>query len=141
MDFAGPFLGSIYFLAVDAHFKWAEVFEMSQTTAAKTIAVLRHLLASYGLPDSLVSNNGPQFISEDFGTFLRANGVKHIRCAPYHPASNGAAERFVPTFKEAMEVGKHNGLTTSHRLENFLLTYHSIPHATTGEAPCQLFLG
>ena len=41
IDFAGPFLGKMFFLVVDAHSKWAEVYEMTQTTSAKTIDVLR----------------------------------------------------------------------------------------------------
>ena len=95
IDFAGPFQGRNFFIVVDAHSKWPEVFEMTSTTAAKTIGVLRHLFLSHGLPEQVVSDNGPQFISEDFSTFMKSNAIKHIRCAPYHPSSNGAAERFV----------------------------------------------
>ena len=69
------------------------------------------------------------------------NGVKHIRCAPYHPSSNGAVERFMRTFKEAMKAGVRDGLSTNHRLQNFLLTYRTTPHATTKSAPCTLFFG
>ena len=61
--------------------------------------------------------------------------------APYHPASNGLAERFVRTFKQAMKAGKHDGQTQQHQLENFLFTYCTTPHATTGVTPCSLFLG
>lgn len=40
-----------------------------------------------------------------------------------------------------MRASQQDGLTPSHRLENFLLTYRSTPHATTNVAPCDLFLG
>ena len=106
VDFAGPFLGTSFLIVVDAHSKWPEVIEMSSTTAAKTIQVMRHLFSQYGLPQQLVSDNGPQFVSEEFGLFLKQNGVKHIKTAPYHPSSNGLAERFVRTFKEAMKSGE-----------------------------------
>ena len=66
IDFAGPFLNKMYFLAVDAHSKWPEVFELNQTTSSKTIAVLRHLFAMYGIPEQIVSDNGPQFVLEEF---------------------------------------------------------------------------
>ena len=141
IDYAGPFQGNMYLVVVDAHSKWPEVFEMSQSTTVKTITALRHLFATYGLPEQVVSDNGPQFTSEEFKEFMTGNGIKHIRCAPYHPASNGAAERFVRTFKEAMKASKHDGLSSQHRLHNFLLTYRITPHATTNVAPCSLFLG
>ena len=96
IDFAGPFQGATFFVAVDdAHSKWPEVEVMTSTTAAKTIEVLRRMFASHGLPEQIVSDNGPQFVSEEFAAFMRANNIKHIRSAPYHPASNGLAERFV----------------------------------------------
>ena len=141
LDFAGPIMGKSFLLAIDAHSKWGEVYEMSSTTTTKTIEVLRRLFATYGLPLQIVSDNGPQFIAEEFASFLKANGVRHTRSAPYHPASNGEAERFVRTFKEAMKATKYESLTLSHRLQNFLLAYRSTPHATTNLAPCELFLG
>lgn len=76
-----------------------------------------------------------------FEVFLRRNGIRHSRCTPYHPASNGEAERFVRTFKEAMKASGRDGLPLPHRLQSFLLTYRATPHATTGRAPCELFLG
>ena len=105
VDFAGPFQGKMYFIVVDAHSKWPEVIPMSTTTTSnQTIAVLRQLFAAHGLPQQLVSDNGPQFISEEFATFHKMNGIKHICCSPYHPSSNGQAEHFVQTFKRAMTV-------------------------------------
>ena len=141
IDYAGPFRGRMFLLIVDAHSKWPEVREVGSTTSAKTIEVLRQLFSVFGLPEQLVSDNGPQFASDDFAVFLRQNGVKHLRTAPYHPASNGAAERLVQTFKQAMRAAAGNGLTLQHQLSNFLMTYRSTPHATTGETPSKLFLG
>ena len=76
MDFAGPLCGKTYFIIVDAHSKWPEVFEMTSTTTLKTIDILRQVFAAYGLPDQLVSDNGPQFSSEEFQLFLKCNGIK-----------------------------------------------------------------
>ena len=81
---------------------------MNSTTAQRTIVELRKLFAAYGLPEQLVSDNGPQFLSNDFATFVKMNGIKHIRCSPYHPSSNGVAERFVQTFKKAMKASQHS---------------------------------
>ena len=129
----------MFFLLIDAHAKWPEIVEISSTTATKIIDVLRHLFAAYRLPEQLVSDNGPQFVSEEFATFMKK--VKHIRVAPYHPASNGAVERLVQTFKQTMRAVTDNGLLSQHNLNNFLMTYRTTPHSTTGKTPSQLFLG
>ena len=140
VDFAGPFQGTMLFVLVDAHSKWPEVYQMSSTTADKTIDVLRKIFAAYGLPAQLVSDNGPQFVSTEFSNFMKQNGVRHIRCAPYHLASNSLAECFVQSVKQALRASAMDGQTLSQRLSSFLLTYRSTPHATTGVAPCTLFL-
>ena len=130
----------MFLVAVDAHSKWPEVHTMGSTTAVKTLEVLRRMFASYGLPDQLVTDNGPQFLSEEFAAFVKNNGIKHIRTAPYHPASNGLAERFVQSLKQSLKTARTSGRTLQHRLSNFLLTYRSSPHATTGVTPSALFL-
>ena len=71
---------------------------------------------------------------------MKMNGIKHIKCAPYHPASNGAVERMVQTFKRAMKAGENSKHSLSQQLANFLFMYRSTPHATTNVAPCELFL-
>ena len=134
------YTGKMLLIIVDAHSKWPEVIPMTTTTAAKTIEALQAIFARYGLPEQLVSNNGPQFTSDDFSQFMTANGIKHIRCAPYHPSSNGLAERFVQTFKKAMKAGNNDGPSLVTRLSRFLLGYRSTPHSTTNLTPSELFL-
>ena len=89
MDFAGPFEGAMFLVAVDAHSKWPEVHIVGSTTAVKTLEVNTKMFAAYGLPEPLVTDNGPQFVTDEFAMFAKNNGIKHIRIAPYHPASNG----------------------------------------------------
>ena len=84
-----------------AHSKWPEVIQMSSTTSQNTIKALQALFARYGLPEQIVSDNGAQFTSQEFSDFVQANGIRHIRSAPY-----GQPERFVQTFKRAMKAGE-----------------------------------
>ena len=77
---------------------------MKNTTARATIEVLRKWFAKFGIPMQLVSDNGPQFISNEFEQFMGMNGVKHIRCSAHHPCSNGGAERFVQTMKRGLSA-------------------------------------
>ena len=135
MDYAGPFLGKIFFVVVDAHSKCPEVLLMNSTTSQSMIEALRTLFRRYGLPTQLVSDNGSQFISSEFVHFLCSNGVKHIRSVPYHSSSNGQAERFVQTMKRSLKASRNDGRFLSHHLVEFLLSYRTTPHATTNSSP------
>ena len=138
--------GNYFLVLIDSHTKWIEVFKMHLTTSTKTIDILRDLFAAHGLPEEVVSDNGPQFTSHEFREFLRLNGIKQTLVPPYHPASNGAAERSVGLLKQALlkDVleAKYGGVRISlrHRLANFLLRYRNTPHSVTGRTPSELFL-
>ena len=88
VDFAGPFLNKMPLIVVDAHCKWPEIIQMTSTSTEQ-------IVIRFVLPLPLISDNGPQFTAIKFQQFLKGNEVKHIRCSPYHPSSNGLAERFV----------------------------------------------
>lgn len=85
----------MFLVMVDAHSKWIEAHIMSNITATTTIDELRQVFAVHGLPDTLVTDNGTTFTSELFGEYMQQNGIHHIKTAPFHPASNGLAERAV----------------------------------------------
>nr|XP_023012178.1 uncharacterized protein LOC111502345 [Leptinotarsa decemlineata] len=61
---------------------------MKSTNAKSVIKKLRFLFSHFGLPDVLVSDNGPPFFSAEFETFLQMNGIKHLFSPPYHAQSN-----------------------------------------------------
>ncbi|XP_049273703.1 uncharacterized protein K02A2.6-like [Rhipicephalus sanguineus] len=131
---------------VDAHSKWVEVFVMNSTTTEKTVERLRGGFASYGLPEEVVTDNGPQFTAKSFTEFLLKNGVRHTRTPPYHPASNGSAERCVQTVKRDLtrqlldERSSGQSKTLQHRIDLFLFRYRNTPTTTTGQTPAELFL-
>jgi len=121
-----------------------EVVEMSTgplgVSTARTIEELRRIFAVHGLPQQKVSDNGSQFVSEQFTQFLQQNGIKHIKSSQYHPSTNGQTERFIQTLKKALKAGKDEG-PLRQQLARFLLSYRTAPHATTKEAPCVLLMG
>nr|XP_061795480.1 uncharacterized protein K02A2.6-like [Nerophis lumbriciformis] len=136
IDFAGPFENRMFLVAIDAHSKWPEVAIMKSTTSEKAIEKLGEMCSRFGAPE-LVSDNGPQFVSKEMVEFLQANGVQHIKSAPYHSATNGLAERFVQTLKHALKASQ--GQSTLHqRLHEFLLKYRTSVHATTKVSPASL---
>ena len=73
---------------IDSHSKWLEVVPTKSTTANKTIDVLKGLCAFRGLPEEVVSENGPQFTAHEFKSFMDVNGIMRTRVAL---CSNGEA--------------------------------------------------
>ena len=138
IDYAGPHKGHVYLVVIDAHSKWMDVHMMRSTTSATTIAKLREIFATHGLPETIVSDNGPNFTSAEFENFLSKNGVKHTEVWPYHPASNGQAERAVRAFKEGIEKMEEG--TTQDKLSRFLPKYRRTPHTTIGVTPAELLM-
>ena len=131
IDFAGPFKGHMFMIIVDAYSKWPEIVLMNSTTTSNTIEALK-LFARNGYPLSLVSDNGSQFIASEFTQFMQQHGIVHTKCAPYHPASNGEAERFVQTFKNYVRISNVEPCELEEALLKFLTIYRTSPHSTTG---------
>lgn len=104
IDYAGPFMYKMYLVLVDAYSKWIEIREMPNINAPTTINELKNIFSIHGLPVILVSDNGTSFTSGEFKTFMDNNNIKHMFTPPYHPNSNGQAEREAQTFKTAMRT-------------------------------------
>ncbi|UYV84379.1 K02A2.6-like [Cordylochernes scorpioides] len=69
LDFAGPSMNKMFLIVIDSFPKWPEVIIMNSTTAGNTIRVLRDLFSRYGIPDQVVTDNGPEFVSEEIKYF------------------------------------------------------------------------
>ena len=99
LNFAGSFLGHMFLIMVDAHSKWIEVHIMASTT----IDNVRTTFAQLGIPQTVVTDNVSCFVSAEFKEFLTKNDICHITSAPYHPFSNGLAERAEQTVKQGIK--------------------------------------
>lgn len=138
VDFAGPFMGHTFLIIIDAYSKWLDVHIMSSMSTEATISKLRSTFAVHGLPDMIVSDNGGTFVSAEFANYMQANGIKHRTTAPWHPSSNGCAERAVQVFKEGIKKIKDG--TVEEKLQKFLFHYRITPQSTTLIPPCQLLM-
>ncbi len=135
----------IFLILVDNKSKWVEVKLMQDGTNAKeTILKLKEIFSTFGLPRELVSDNGPPFSSIEFNAFCQANGIQFIRSPPYHPQSNGIAERSVQTVKKGLDkslfLEKGRSIdknTILNRLENFLFVHRNTPSTSTGLSPAE----
>ncbi|XP_055633708.1 uncharacterized protein K02A2.6-like [Toxorhynchites rutilus septentrionalis] len=103
IDYTGPINGYYYFLVIDAYSKWPEIYRTRSTSTTKTLEMVEEIFARYGNPKTLVSDNGSQFVSARFKQFCEEARITHLTIAPYHPQSNGQAERFVDTLKRGLK--------------------------------------
>ena len=92
--------------------------------------------SQFGIPETIVSENGTCFVSGEFKCFLESNGIKHLTSAPYHPASNGLAERAIQIVKKGLKKIVHGNIRT--RLAQVLFAYRLTPQTTTGVSPGEL---
>nr|XP_037283899.1 uncharacterized protein LOC119176643 [Rhipicephalus microplus] len=130
--------GKMICVAVDSHKKRIEVVPLNHATSATTINYLRDMFSRFGVQRTLVSDNGTQFTSNEFAIFVDRN-ITHLRTAPFHPLSNGAAvERAVRTIKDGLR--KVKGWTLEHNLTRLLLNYRSTQQKT-GKSPAEMLLG
>ncbi|KAK2141409.1 hypothetical protein LSH36_1107g00005 [Paralvinella palmiformis] len=103
VDFAGPVSGHTYLVIADVYSKYPEIVKMKNTTSSVTIKVLPERFSRYGVPEMIVSVNGPRLVSQEFEQFCAMNGIVHRTSAVYKPATNGQAERVVQILKTAIK--------------------------------------
>jgi len=76
--------------------------------------LLEQDFAHFGYPHTLVTDSAPTFMSDEFQDYCHARGIVHLTGAPYHPATNGAAERLVQTFSRvSVSQKKHQEMRFS----------------------------
>jgi len=141
IDFAGPFAGHNFLVCVDSHTKWPEVFVMNNITASSTIEKCREIFARFGIPRMLVTDNGRTFVSQEFQNFIKANGIIHRLTAPYHPATNGAAERLVQTLKQWLRKTNLEKENVKCKVQKFLFHYRITPIPELKQSPAEIMFG
>ena len=144
IDYAGPYLGRMFLIITDSFSKWTDVYSVKSAKSRVTIEKLRTSFASHGIPEIVVSDNASCFTSDEFDNFTGKNNIRHITGAPYHPSTNGLAERSVQTFKNSlakMLESNTNNDSIETIINRFLFTYRITPHTTTGSSPAELLMG
>lgn len=131
-----------FLILFDSYSKWIDVKIMSKTDAQAVIHILQDTFSVIGLPQEIVTDNGPPFRSTIFKRFCTVNGIGLPEPASLYPQSNGAAERSVRTAKEAFHKllldNRNEGLAINSLVSKFLFNYRSIPSSVTGQFPNDL---
>ena len=145
MDFIGPMPGppSARFGLVlcDLYSRWPEVALCADATASTVVEFLSSLFSREGLPEEIISDNGPQFRSAELRNFLRSVGVKQVFSSPYSPQTCGMVERLNRTVKGAFQTARLSGQSQASFLRTFLREYRTTKHPATGCTPFFLMRG
>ena len=127
------FAGKDYIILVDYYSLWPEVFLLNRANTTSVIEAFKDSFARHGIPEVLVSDNGPQYASQQFRQFTREWTVSHCFSSPHYPQSNGLAEIMVKAVKNHLKKSNHS----KSDIYKSLLALRNTPLAC-GQSPAQL---
>ena len=128
--------GRVLVILCDYYSNYIEVESIRELTSAAVIRVMHSMFARWGIPEMLITDNGPCFSSADFKRFTEHWGVEHTSSSTRYAQSNGRAERAIGAIKELFRKCKAAGVNEAEAL----LDYRNTPN-DTGFSPAQLIMG
>ena len=122
-----------YITVVDYFSDFIEVSELQDTTSTSVTQALKDHLSRHGIQDTVVSDNGSQFSSQEFDEFSLSWELNHVSSSPHYPKSNGKAESSVKIVKKLFKKAEHG------RKDPWLalLDYCNTPTEGIGASPAQ----
>lgn len=137
LDHAVNFMGRNWLVVIDAFSKYTCIHPVASLSAQATMQMLEQDFSHFGYPHTLVTDNAASFHSEEFKAYCLERGIIHLTGAPYHPATNGLAERIIQTFKQSLKKSDKPPLVA---LQDFLIQYRRTP-LSLGFSPSELLNG
>ena len=101
--------GRLYILICDYFSKFPFLFQVKPTSFANLKDHLQELFSVEGIPDEIMSDNGPPFNGKEFSSYLTGLGIRHTTSSPNYPQSNGFIERQIQTVKRLIEKANSSG--------------------------------
>ncbi|KAK6192673.1 hypothetical protein SNE40_004107 [Patella caerulea] len=138
-DLLGPLpSGENIFVVVDYYSRYFELRIMKNTTTERIVTMLEEIFLTHGLPVSLQTDNGPQFVSDHFNKYMEETGIQHRKTTPLWPQANGEVERQNRSILKRIKIAQAEKRDWKHELNHFLMMFRSTPHSTTGKSPSEL---
>ena len=139
VDLLGPLPSGHYLLVlVDYFSRFVEVSIMKSVTSELVKREFEKIFAAHGNPESLKTDNGSQFISTEFSSFLKENDIYHLSSTPLWPQANGEVERQNRSLLKAIKIAQVEKKDWKREMLKLLLAYRSTPHSPTGVSPAEL---
>ena len=98
---------------------YIEVAHLCSTTMQAVVHELKTMFARFGIPEILVTDNGPQFSSNEFQVFVKSWSFNHVTTSPRYPQSNGKAENSLWTVKRLFQKCKETSVSECQALLHF----------------------
>ena len=141
-DLMGPLpSGDYVFVVVDFRGGFFEMEFIKSTTSEKIVSMLSKIFVTHGLPLSLRTDNGPQFVSDHLKKYLEENVIEHRRTTPLWPQANSEIKRQNRSILKHLRIAQAEGCDWKSEMDKFLMMYRSTPHSTTGVSPAELLFG
>lgn len=141
IDFFSAKECATFLVVVDYYSRFLQVVEMKGTTARKTIEALEAIFLDHTYPETIRSDNGPPFSSEEFANYCSTKNIKLIRTIPYWPQMNGLVERTNQGILRALRIAKATNLDWRLAVKEHVYIYNTTPHSVTEKAPMELLTG
>ena len=129
-------------MTVDHYSKWVTAVPLRDNRSESVVEALKHTVFP-GLPrvpTYLLSDNGKEFTSGLFTSFVGSLGIKQRLTTPYQPTSNGAVERVNRTIKNLIR-GLLDSQSWFEHLPKAVMVYNATVHAELGTSPSNFLLG
>ena len=99
---------------------------------------LDEIFSRHGWPETLKTDNGPQFRSAEFATYCEENGIKPLRVTAKWPQANGGVERQNSSIMKRIRIAQAESLDWKKELQKYVRIYRGLQHNTTGRSPAEL---
>ncbi|KAG7300079.1 hypothetical protein JYU34_015614 [Plutella xylostella] len=140
IDLMGPLpSGEHLFVVVDYFSRYKEVKICRRITSSEIVAHLKEIFSRLGFPSTITSDNGKQFVSEEFKEFCQERNITLYNSIPYWPQQNGEVERQNRDILKRLKISQVEKRNWRECLQEYLIMYNSTPHTVTGRTPSELF--
>ena len=121
-----------YLIIADYHSKYPIVERLGHDTSSRHVAaVTSHVFSMFGCPNTIISDNGPQFVGSAYQAMTNSYGINHVTSSPHHPRSHGFIERMVRSMKALIKK-------SPEATDKAILIYRSTPLGPQTPSPAEL---
>nr|XP_043068709.1 uncharacterized protein K02A2.6-like [Drosophila bipectinata] len=138
-DILGPLPNNEFVIVfIDYYSRYMEFKFLRSISTKSLIEVMKEIFCRLGYPKYLKTDNGRQYISQEFEEYCKTCGIEQVKTPPYWPQANGEVENMNRSLVKRLKIAHSNSKNYREEIQKFVLMHNVTPHGTTGVAPTQL---